>query len=320
MFPSMDGQADLELERPRGVGELLGTTFDLYWRYPLLFLTLAAAVLVPYELIVLAATGTGPLDRGSLGFAVSTSLDLLDLALVTSLISALHVHAVADVRAGRPPKLAAVAGRGLAALPVVSVVVVLSYLGVIVGLVALIVPGVLLLLRWAVAAQAAAIEDGNWKNALRRSGELTKSNYGHVLGLFLLVLLITAVPSFAISRAFHDSDSTVTSFLANLALEIVVRSFTALATGLLYFDLRARFASAPASATGDAVEQSPQSLDPGVYTDEERPPGWYVDPEAPWRMRYWGSEGGTGWSRRTTKTPKQVLANWRDLRWQRERS
>jgi hypothetical protein len=320
MFPSMNGQADLELERPRGVGELLGTTFDLYWRYPLLFLTLAAAVLVPYELILLAATGTGALDRASLGFLINMLLYLVELALVASLISALHVHAVDDVRKGRRPELASVARRGLAALPVISVVVVLSTLGTILGLAALIVPGVLLLVRWAVSAQAAALEDVSWEDALRRSGQLAESNYGHIFGLLLLVQLIIFVPSFGLARAFGHTDTTVTSFLANLALQIVVRSFSALVSALLYFDLRARFASAPASATGDAVEQSPQSLDPGAYTDEERPPGWYVDPESPWRMRYWGSEGGTGWSRRTTKTPKEVLANWRDLRWQRERS
>ncbi len=40
----------------------------LYRRFPILFLAFAAIVVVPYELIVLAITGAGPLAQGHLGF------------------------------------------------------------------------------------------------------------------------------------------------------------------------------------------------------------------------------------------------------------
>lgn len=88
---------------PRSVGGLIADTFGLYRRYPLLFLLLAAAVIVPYQLIVLAATGTGPLTQSSLSPSASLLLLLVDSALIVPLVSSLHIHAVAEARLGGSP-------------------------------------------------------------------------------------------------------------------------------------------------------------------------------------------------------------------------
>lgn len=64
-------------------------------------------------------------------------------------------------------------------------------------------------------------------------------------------------------------------------------------------------------------EHTGHSLDPDVYNDEGRPPGWYVDPDKPWRMRYWRTGEHEGWSKETTKTPEKAQSEWRDLRWRR---
>jgi hypothetical protein len=244
MFPPVDrqGEAANEIERPRSAWQLIGATFALYQRFPLLFLVFAGVVVIPYQLIVLAVTGAGPLEQGSVGFGTSTLLDLIDVALIHSLISALHVHAVQDVREGIRPELRAVAKRSVRVLPVVSATVLMSFLGSTLGLVALIVPGVLLYLRWSVAGPAAALEKGGWTDALRRSAGLTEDNYWHVFGLLILVFIISAVPGFVLRLIFGNDHTTVASFLADTALTVIVASFTALAVALLYFDLKARFA------------------------------------------------------------------------------
>jgi hypothetical protein len=59
----LDDQAMPFMSVPRSAPRLLVRTFELYRRYPLLFLVLAARVIVPYELIALAATGTGSFSR-----------------------------------------------------------------------------------------------------------------------------------------------------------------------------------------------------------------------------------------------------------------
>jgi hypothetical protein len=121
------------MSAPRSAPRLLLGTFELYRRYPWLFLVLAAAVIVPYELIVLAASGTGAFSRGGMSFGPQMFFLLADLALITPLVSALHVNAVAEVRHDREPQVRPVALHGLRALPVVAATTIVSWLGMSVG-------------------------------------------------------------------------------------------------------------------------------------------------------------------------------------------
>jgi hypothetical protein len=51
------------------------------------------------------------------------------------------------------------------------------------------------------------------------------------------------------------------------------------------------------------AEPRPRSWDPDDHPSEERPSGWYLDPENPRRMRFWNSEIGE-W-RGSTKAPRK---------------
>lgn len=64
----------VQLDRERSVVEIVRASLGLYRRYPLVFLILAGAVMVPYGLLVLAATGHPPLSRAHEGFATSMLL------------------------------------------------------------------------------------------------------------------------------------------------------------------------------------------------------------------------------------------------------
>lgn len=232
--------ADFGKRTPRSVPGLIAEAFGLYRRYPLLFLTLAAGVIVPYQLVVLAATGVDQYNRTTLSFGVSLLLTLVDWTLVDPLVSALHVHAVADIEEGLTPQIGAVTRRGLAVLPLVAGAALLAGLAFFGGLMLLVIPGGILLLRLFVAAQAAAIERVSPRRALHRSWSLTQSNFIRVLFFFVCIGVITFVPSFLISRAFPHHHTTALAFLVGTALQILLVSFTALATALLYYDLRRR--------------------------------------------------------------------------------
>jgi hypothetical protein len=319
----MDTGTIPEIERPRSAWQLIGATFALYRRFPFLFLVLAGAVVVPYQVLVLVLTGAGPLARQHAGIGVELILPLADLALVGALISGLHAHAVDDVREGNRPRLSSVARRGLTVLPVVSATVIISTLGISVGFVALIVPGVLLLCRWSVVAQAAALGSKGWGEALRRSADLSSGHYRHILALLITVEVISFVPNFLLGRVFGHSTTTIPSFLVGTALGILLRSFTALATALLYFDLTARLREGArevvvpepgaSTAAGEAPSVPGDPLTPFSYSDENRPRGWYIDPTQPRRMRYWAADGKPGWSKRTAKTPGRMLVEWEEL-------
>jgi hypothetical protein len=224
---------------PRSTLRLIGETFRLYRRYPLLFLILAAGVVVPYQLIVLAATGAGSVNHRGVAAGVSLLLTLIDTVLVDPLVSALHVHAVEEVEEGRTPQLGAVARQGLTVLPMVAAAVIMSWLAFVGGLLLLVLPGIYVFFRLTVTAQAAAIERQGWSPALRRSWALTEGNLLHVAFFVICVSLIT-LPA---GLLFHDvlgDETTALTFIAGTAWQVLVISFSALATAVLYFDLRAR--------------------------------------------------------------------------------
>lgn len=372
----MNGQAAIELERPRSIPELIGASFDLYFRVPILFLVLAAIVVVPWEFVVLLVTGAGPLALGHKGFVINQLISLPDYFVVVPLVSALHIHAVNEVGRGSRPRLLSTFHQSLPTLPVVVLATGVSGIATSIGYLALVVPGVLLTARWAVVAQTAAIDGGGWTDAIRRSTDLTDGERWHAFWVIVVAGLITSVPWLAAWHLIGHETTTVGSFALGTALQVVTRSFGALTAALLYFDLKARLSIEPVEPARTAPtedgrapgwyidpskptrmrywaadgkpgwsertaktpkpllrewrerpwaepedpaeatqEHTGHSLDPGVYTDEARPPGWYVDPDKPWVMRYWRTGEHQGWSKETTKTPEKAQSEWRDLRW-----
>lgn len=163
----MDDAAAADLKRALTLREIVGVSLRLYRAFPVLFAVLALGVVAPYALLELVVSGSGPLASGGGGNAALRGLfELLSTTLVGPLISALHVHAVVAVAEGQTPRLARVASIGVRVLPAVAATEIIANLGISAGLIALVVPGVLLLLRWSVAAQAAAIEREGWLPAL----------------------------------------------------------------------------------------------------------------------------------------------------------
>ncbi len=236
----------LDLDRPRSVAQIFGAALRLYSAYPLLFLVLAVAVVAPYDLVALQLTGVGPLAYGAhRSFGEAVVLQVLSFSLVSPLISALHMHAVVVIGQGRRPRLMAVAKQGLLALPVVAATQIAANIGIGLGFVALIVPGLFLAVRWAVAAQVAAVEQESWSGALGRSGRLGAGRYVEIFGILVCLGVLTFVLRSAAGIAdFHaalESGSTAPGAVAlGIAVNTVIASAAALVLAILYFDLRAR--------------------------------------------------------------------------------
>ncbi len=194
-------------------------------------------MVVPYELIVLALTGKSPFGTHS---SVQTALilTLIESLVVGGLISALYVHALKMIADGGAPAIGEVAVRGLRVLPTVIAAQIIATIGIGLGLL-LIIPGVILAIRWAVVAQAAAVESENWVEALKRSAELTAGNYLHVLGVLLIVGLMAVLLTDA-ALLIVGTHKTVTAITVGIVVETLARSFVALSTAVLFFDLLAR--------------------------------------------------------------------------------
>ena len=231
----------LALDNERSIWQIIIGALALYWRYPFLFVALAFAVIAPYELFVLVVTGVGPLAYDThRTFETTVLIDLVDFSLAGPLISALHVHAVILAGEGRTPEFAVVTRRGLHVLPVVVAAEIVANAGIWVGLLALVVPGLVLLLRWAVVAQAAAVDHEGWIDALRRSWRLTSGNAWRVLGLFVISGGLGFVLHVAAAAVPLGNTSDVVSVAFGIAVDTVIASLSALIFAFLYFDLCAR--------------------------------------------------------------------------------
>jgi hypothetical protein len=231
----------IDLDQERTVGEILRLTLRVYWRFPLLFVVLAASVIAPYELTRFAVTGVTPLGSGGgdKNAGILFVFELLDYSLIGPLISALHVHAVVQIGDGETPRLGSVALRGLRVLPVVAAAEIIANILIGLGFLALIIPGVILALRFSVVAQSAAVDHEGWLPALRRSRRLTAGHYWHIAGLLLVIGVVTSATVFGGRALSSGGETSVGWILIGLGIETVLASFVALALAILYFDLRA---------------------------------------------------------------------------------
>lgn len=248
----------LELTEVRSVGAIIGAAFGLYRRYPLLFLIIAASVVVPYELIVLAVTGYGPLrQRRVPGVGGLVILPALEAGFVNALISALHIHAVQMAGAGMRPTLKEVARRSAPTLPVVAATSIVYGLATTIGGL-LVIPGVILGLMWVVAAQVAAVEGRDWQRALRRSRELARERWAHIVGLILATSLPLGAVAVAANQAASGRAASAPFVALGIAWVTISLSFAALTLALLYFDLSAR----PRETRRPRAYERPHDLDP----------------------------------------------------------
>ena len=250
----MDNGPPIDVLRPRSVGQILGAALSLYRRYPVLLLALALVVTAPYELIVLAALGTAPIGGRSDKASAALILVLVDVALVAPLIAALYAQAVVAIARGEKPSFVTVASRVGRLLPVVIAAQIVAGIGIGIGLLAFIVPGVYLLIRWAVVAQAATLEQTDWMGALRRSGELVRGNFGHVFGVVVITLAVNVGLGEA-AGAVSGNQTGAADVIIGIAVGTIARSFAALTTAILYFDLLAR--ERPAGWTATGIDDAP---------------------------------------------------------------
>jgi len=179
--------------RPLTTGELLDRTFSLYRSHFSLFLGIFA---LPYLCVLafqcLGAAFQSPGNRTPLVLATFVwSLGTILLSIVVSAASqAATVVAVSNVYLDRSAgvmdsfskvknQIAGVIGLSLS-------------VGFLVGLacLALIVPGILLMLRWSLAVPAKVLENKSVGEAMSRSGELSKGNRGRIFVIWFLFMVL----------------------------------------------------------------------------------------------------------------------------------
>jgi hypothetical protein len=257
--------APIDLQRPRDLGRILDDAAGLYRRYFKTLLLVALVVVVPVHLIVYGV-GLGWLWSGyespQTGGDVRLS-DLVDqftglaaqLLVVTPLVTAMAVHVVRRAAAGAPAPAGETISAGLAVFARLFAAVLLVALGVGLGLLFLIIPGLFLAVRWAVVPQVVVVEGLSGSAALQRSFELTRGQ-GWFTFLVLLVTnlivgVLSALAMVPLELAAEAADAQALSLLGQVIGAVFALPLLAVAQTLLYYALLARKGGAPAASPGE---------------------------------------------------------------------
>jgi hypothetical protein len=235
----------IELERPRDTGALLRDSLVVYLRHFWTFVALGALVVVPSELIV-NGIGMEELTSGydsSPGVAEAVIPAVVSYLVVAPLITAICVYALRSVAAGGSPKAREAIVKGFESFSPIFFAVALAAAGILLGAV-LIVPGVILFVRWYFVPQNVVLEGAHGAAALRASARVVQGSWWRTLGLIVLVnllaLLVAVVLQAPFTAAADSADRALWSLIGQIVASTVVQPFGALYSTLLYFDLRER--------------------------------------------------------------------------------
>jgi hypothetical protein len=228
------------------VGALLRDSLAVFGRHWLLFIALSAVVVVPAELIV---EGIG-MDMLTSSYDDSPSLvqaaipSVVEFLVVTPIIAAICIYALHQIADGHRPSAGQVLVAGFEAFTPLFAAVVLAAVGIALGLLVLIVPGVYLAVRWYFVPQSVVIEGVRGTQALARSGMLVTGFWWRTFGLVLLANVLIAIPAFILLTPFtavaESSDRAVWALVGTAVTTSVTTPFVALYSTLLYYDLLAR--------------------------------------------------------------------------------
>jgi hypothetical protein len=189
---------DASLYREFQIGQVLSRAFDVFFKHMAIFTLIATVVFLPLPLlggVLLSAVGSGSAPPEQIG-VISFWISLLTFALslvCTALATAVILYGAFQHMRGYPVRLGESITRGLARfLPLLGLIV-LQMLGVMLGAFLLIIPGLILLVMWYVAVPVCVVERTGPVKSLSRSQELTKGFRWKLFGLFLLVLIVSAL-------------------------------------------------------------------------------------------------------------------------------
>jgi hypothetical protein len=209
-------------------GAVIARALDIY-RENVAVLVPAAAVLFAVQLVLAIVLG------GELGVTVS----LLSLLLGT-IYQGMVVELVRDVQDGRRDnsigQLFASVGPVIVNLLVVAI---LYGLGVAIGFILIVVPGLFLMTIWAVTAPVVVIERAGVVGAFTRSQELVRGNGWSVFAVVLIVIVGLAIVSALaaiVTSGLGDTGSAIVSW----AVTAFTQPLSAVTAAVLYYALLER--------------------------------------------------------------------------------
>ncbi len=285
--------------RPLTIGETLDASFKLFTANLRKLLPLSAVVLIPIGILQLVLNARMGTDFSFLEAALTEPADptvvfaplgrLVALGIVTGLLSLLGtllvqaaaIRLYADLYQGRETSWQDSLTFGISRFGPVLAASVLSALGIGVGLLFYLIPGMWLYVSWWVVVPALLVERLGPAQALGRSFDLVKRRFWPTAGVaalaFLIVYVVQQIVGTLVSIAVLPSVAlqTVPDFGPALAVtsaaQTIVNLFTvpflAAAVTVAYFDLRVRLEGYDLELMAAELDEADRSGEPPADDD-----------------------------------------------------
>ena len=239
------------MRRQLDVGSVLTRVFQTYGN--------EAALILPLAVIVaLIAAVLDALANEGLSSLLSTVIRLLVDSAAAMVFAGLVIEIVRRRRDGDPRTTL---GEMLESVwPVLLNLILASLLygiGVAIGLVLLIVPGLILLTWWALIAPVIVVERRGIIESFGRSKQLVDGNGWMVFAVVVVIFLISALVSLLLVVLFAIFGGFVGSLIGIFIAGVILKPLGALAAPIMYYDLREIEAEDRAAQAAAAEHQAP---------------------------------------------------------------
>jgi len=222
------------------VGRVLNRTSSVLSRNFLIFFVVTAVAHLPALLFFKSTTMSANASGSEIAVAFGMMIGGLLLMIVLSTLSqAIVLYGAFQNMRGREVSLSESLQVGLRRFfPIIGLAFLVTLLGMLAAI-ALIFPAFILFTMWFVATPVCVVEQlGPWAS-MRRSRELTKGHRWKIFGLFVLMIIISAVAGGTIQAAFTAMGGTPLALVGDVLWNGVWGAFYAIAVVVTYHDLRA---------------------------------------------------------------------------------
>ncbi|MBO0775526.1 MAG: hypothetical protein J2P34_04380 [Actinobacteria bacterium] len=216
---------------------VLEEAWQLYRRFAGHFLPIAFVIyLITAIIVALLALG------GSPGVGVSGIINLFAVFLLQAAL----VTAVQDIRDGRVDlNFAETLSAALKVLLPVAAASILAAIGIVIGFVLLIVPGLILLTFWSLIVPAIVIGRAGIFESFGRSYRTVRGFGWRVFGTYVLVFLILIALNLIVGFLLLVLPVLFRNFIATVVVDTLIAPFLALVVTLIYYRLTAAHAGEP---------------------------------------------------------------------------
>jgi hypothetical protein len=222
---------------------VLSEAWTLYRRHATHFILISFAIF----LVIAAINAVLSWAFGSIGAFIGGIFSLFGMFLLQAAL----VKAVQDARDGRIDL--SVRATIEAVTPFVGAVAIASILasiGIEIGLILIIVPGLILLTFWSLIVPEIVVGGSGALDSFSRSWRTVRGYAWNVFGTFILVILILIVGEFVLSAILIALPYGWRSFIADLVAGALVAPFIAAVVTLMYDRLTIAHGGQPEPGTG----------------------------------------------------------------------